>query len=78
LEEYRQAEAILKEFTKGTPGTLLPDSAANQLAMNNMMSPGRRVARYFVAKEKKNKVVVPRKKKNNHPRHALPMFNDPV
>jgi hypothetical protein len=22
--------------------------------------------------------MVPRKKKNNHPRHALPMFNDPV
>jgi hypothetical protein len=28
-------------------------------------------------KERK-KVVAPRKKKKNHPRHALPIFNDPV
>jgi hypothetical protein len=76
LEEDRQAEAILKEFAKVTQGPLLPDSAANQLAMKNIMSPGRRVTRAFVAKGKK--VVAPRKKKKNHPRHALPMFNDPV
>jgi hypothetical protein len=77
LEEDRQAEAILKEFAKGTPVPLLPDSAANQLAMKNMMSPGCRVTRAFVAVGKK-KVMVPRKKKNNHPRHALSMFNDTV
>jgi hypothetical protein len=53
LEEYRQAEAILKEFAKGTPVPLLPASAANKLAMKNMMSPGRRVARAFEAKGKK-------------------------
>jgi hypothetical protein len=76
LAEDRQAEVILKEFAKGTPVPLLPDSAANQLAMKNMMSPGRRVTRAFVARGSK-KVVVSRKKKN-HPRHALPMFNDPV
>jgi hypothetical protein len=78
LEEDRQAEAILKEFTKGLPIPLLTDSAANQLAMNNMMSPGHRVTYAFVAEGKKKKVVVPRKKKNHHPRHASPMFNDPV
>jgi hypothetical protein len=55
IEEDRQAEAILKEFAKGTPVPLLPDSAANQLAMQNMMSPGRRVTRAFVAKGKKKK-----------------------
>jgi hypothetical protein len=49
----RQAEAILKEFAKGSPVTLLPDSAANQLAMKNMMSPGRKVTRAFSVKEKK-------------------------
>jgi hypothetical protein len=46
--------------------------------MKNMMPPGRRVARAFAAKGKKKNAVVPRKKKKNHPRHALPMFNDPV
>jgi hypothetical protein len=50
LEEDRQAEAILKELAKGTPVPLLPDSAANQLAMKNMISPGHRVTRVFVAK----------------------------
>jgi hypothetical protein len=40
LEDDHQAEVILKEFAKGTPVPLLPDSAANQLAMKNMMSPG--------------------------------------
>jgi hypothetical protein len=53
LEEDRQAEAILKEFFEGTPVPLLPDSDANQLAMQNMMSPGRRVSRDSVAKGKK-------------------------
>jgi hypothetical protein len=77
LEKDRQAEAILKVFTKGTPVPLLHDSAANQLAMKNMMSPGCRVTRASVVKRTK-KVVVPRKKKKNHPRHALPMFDDPV
>jgi hypothetical protein len=78
MEEDRQSEAILKEFAKGTPVPLIPDPDANQLAMKNMMYPGRRVTRVFVAKGKKKKVVVPQKKKKIHPRHALPMFNDPV
>jgi hypothetical protein len=43
-----------------------------------MMTPGRWVTRYFVAKGKKKKLVVPRKKKKNAPGHALPMFNDTV
>jgi hypothetical protein len=68
----------MKEFAKGNPVPLLPESDANLLAMQNMMSPGRRVTRYFVAKGKKKKVVLPCKKKKNHPGHALPMFNDPV
>jgi hypothetical protein len=55
MEQDRQAETILKEFSKETQGPLLPDSAANQLAMKNMMSPGRRVTRSFVAKGKKKK-----------------------
>jgi hypothetical protein len=50
LEEDHQAEAILKEFTKGTPIPRLQDSSANQLAMNNMMSPGRRVTSALVVK----------------------------
>jgi hypothetical protein len=50
LEEDHQADAILKESAKGTPVPLFPDSDANQLAMQNMMSPGRRVTRSFVAK----------------------------
>jgi hypothetical protein len=78
LEEDRQADAMLKEFAKGTPLRLFPDSDANQLAIHNMMSPGRRVTRSFAAKGKKKKVALPRKKKNNAPGHALPMFNDPV
>jgi hypothetical protein len=78
LEEGRQADAMLKEFSKGTPVRLFPDSDANQLAMQNMMSPGRRVARSFTAKGKKKNIAVPRKKKNNAPGHALPMFNNPV
>jgi hypothetical protein len=53
LEEDRQADTILKEFAKETPAPLLPDSDATQLAMQNMMSPGRRVTRSFVAKGKK-------------------------
>jgi hypothetical protein len=55
MEEDRQAEAILKEFTKGTPSPLLPDSDANIVAMQNMMSPGRWVTRSFVAKRKKKR-----------------------
>jgi hypothetical protein len=55
MEEDRQAEAILKEFAKGTQRPLLPDSASNQLAMKNMMSPGRRMTRSFVAKGKKKR-----------------------
>jgi hypothetical protein len=78
LEEDRQAEAILKEFANGSPVPLLPDSDANQLSMQDMMSPGRRVTRAFFAIGKKKKVVVPRKKKKNHPGHALPIFNDPI
>jgi hypothetical protein len=46
--------------------------------MKNMMSPGRRLTRALVIKGTEKKVVVPRKKKKSHPRHALPMFNDPV
>jgi hypothetical protein len=61
LEEDRQAEAILKEFAKGTQGPLLHDAAGNQLAMKNMMSPGRGVTRAYVTKGKKKKVVVPQK-----------------
>jgi hypothetical protein len=53
LEEDCQAEVILKDFAKGTPVPLLPDSAENQLAMKNMMYPGRRVTRDFVTKGKK-------------------------
>jgi hypothetical protein len=49
MEEDRQAEAILKEFAKGTTLPLLPDSAANQLAMKNMMSTGHSVTRAFVS-----------------------------
>jgi hypothetical protein len=78
LEEDHQAEAILKDFAKGTPVPLLPESDANQLAMQNMMYPGLGVTRSFVAKGKKKKVLVPRKKKKNHPGYALPMFNHPV
>jgi hypothetical protein len=78
LEEDRQADAMLKEFVKVTPVHFFPDSDANQLAMPNMMSPGRRVTRSLAAKGKKKKIAVPRKKKNNAPGHALPMFNDPV
>jgi hypothetical protein len=55
LEEDRQEEAILKEFAKGTPVPLLPGSDANQLAMQNMMSPDCRVARAFVTKGKKKR-----------------------
>jgi hypothetical protein len=75
MEEYYQAEAILKEFAKVTPLPLLHDSAANQLSTKNIMCPGHRVARALVIKVTKKKVVVPRNKKKNHPRHALPMFN---
>jgi hypothetical protein len=50
LEEDRQEEAILKEFTNRTPVPRIQDSAPNQLAMNTMMSPGRRVARALVVK----------------------------
>jgi hypothetical protein len=57
LEEDRQADAILKDFAKGTPVPLLPGSDANQLAMQNMMSPGRQVTRGFVAKGEKKVVV---------------------
>jgi hypothetical protein len=46
--------------------------------MKNMMSPGRRVTRAFVANGKKKKLVMPRNKNKSHPRHALPMFNDHV
>jgi hypothetical protein len=53
LEEDRQADAILKEFAKGTPVRLFPDSDANKLAMQNMMSPGYWVTRSFTAKGKK-------------------------
>jgi hypothetical protein len=69
---------MLKEFAKGTPVHIFPDSDTNQLAMQNMMSPGLQVTRSFAAKGKKKKVAVPRKKKNNAPGYALPMFNDPV
>jgi hypothetical protein len=55
FEEYCQAEAILKEFAKGTAVPLLPHSAANKLAMKNMISPGHRVTRTFVAKGKKKR-----------------------
>jgi hypothetical protein len=55
LEEDRQAVAMLKEFSKGNPARLFPDSDANQLAMQNMMSPGRRVTRYFAAKGNKKR-----------------------
>jgi hypothetical protein len=78
LEEDFQADAMLKEFAKGTPVHLFPDSDANQLAMQNMMSPGRRVTRSFADKGNRKKIAVPFKKKNNTPGHALPMFNDPV
>jgi hypothetical protein len=52
LEEDRQVDAMLKYFAKGTPARPFPDSDANQLAMQNMMSPGRRVTRSFAAKGK--------------------------
>jgi hypothetical protein len=55
LEEDRQADTILKECAKGTPVPLLPDSDANQLTMQNIMSPGRRVTWSFVAKGKKKR-----------------------
>jgi hypothetical protein len=55
LEEDRQADAIIKEFTKGTPACLFPDSDVNQLAMQNMMSPDRRVTRSFATKGKEKK-----------------------
>jgi hypothetical protein len=53
LEEDLQAEAMLKEFSKGNPVRLFPDSDANQLAMQNMMSPGCRVTKSFYAKGEK-------------------------
>jgi hypothetical protein len=55
LEEDRQADAILKEFAKGTPVRLFPDSDANQLAMQNIMYPARWVTRSFAAKGKKKR-----------------------
>jgi hypothetical protein len=55
LEEDLQADAILKEFAKGTPSRFLPESDANKVAMQNMMSPGRRVTRSFAAKGKKKR-----------------------
>jgi hypothetical protein len=55
LEEDRQGDAILKEFFKGTPVPLLPDSDSNHLVMQNMMSPGPWVTRSFVAKGKKKR-----------------------
>jgi hypothetical protein len=55
LEGDRQADAMLNEFYTGTPVCLFPDSDANQLAMQNMMSPGRRVTRSFTAKGKKKR-----------------------
>jgi hypothetical protein len=42
------------------------------------MSPGHRVTRASAVKGKKQKVVETTRKKNTFPRHALPMFNDPV
>jgi hypothetical protein len=55
LEKDRQADAILKEFAKGTPARLLPDSDANQLTMQNMMSHDRWVTRSFAVKGKKKR-----------------------
>jgi hypothetical protein len=53
LEGDPQADAMLNDFSTGTPVCLFPDSDANQLAMQNMMSPGRRVTRSFTAKGQK-------------------------
>jgi hypothetical protein len=50
LEEDHQEDAMLKEFAKGNPVRLFPDSDTNQLAMQNMMSPGRWLTRSFAAK----------------------------
>jgi hypothetical protein len=63
LEEDRQAEAILKEFAKGTPLPLFHDSAANQLAMKNMMSPGRIVTRDLVVKGMKKRLLYLKRRK---------------
>jgi hypothetical protein len=43
-----------------------------------MISPGRRVTRASTVKGNKQKVLEITLKKKNHPRHALPMINDPV
>jgi hypothetical protein len=52
LEEDRQAEAISKEFTKGT-FVLGGDPSANLFAIHNMMSPGRRIMRSSAIKDGK-------------------------
>jgi hypothetical protein len=46
---------MLKEFGKGTPLRLFPNSDANQLAMQNMMSPGFPVTMSFAAKGNKKR-----------------------
>jgi hypothetical protein len=55
LEDDCQADAMLKEFAKGTPARIFTDSDANQLAMQNMVSPDRRVTSSFAAKGKKKR-----------------------
>jgi hypothetical protein len=78
LEEDRQAEVILKEFAKGDSVPRHEDAAANQYAIRNMMSSGCILTRASAVKGHKQKVVETTQKKKNFPRHALPLFNDPV
>jgi hypothetical protein len=77
LEVDRQAEAKLKEFTKGT-SVLRGDPSANLLAIQNMMSPGRGITSSSAIKGQKQKVVATTPKKKNFIRHAMPMFSEPV
>jgi hypothetical protein len=77
LEEDRQAEAILKEFSKGTC-VLRADQSADLFAIQNMMSPGQRIKKSSAIKDGKQLVVATAPKKKILLRHAMPMFNDPV
>jgi hypothetical protein len=70
LEEDRQAEAILKEFAKGT-SVLCGDPVANLLVVRNMMSPGHTITRSSDIKGQKQKAVATTPKKKNFPRHAM-------
>jgi hypothetical protein len=62
------ARKILEEDHQAAKGTQVPrlqDPAANQLAMKNIMSPGRRVTRAFVVKGTKKRLWYLERKKES-------------